>query len=318
MGENDLIYQIYGFNLVHNQLITALQAYGSDTCDKELPIVIVSQTDNLVNDIKNSMGTVGRFVDAAFTDDECFLSLHNGDRIYITHGRISLCGNYFDSKRVGEEMNGPSIIIASRYYKRAVLHGSAFCYHGKAYLVLAYPGAGKSTLSTAMVKYHKNISFLTDDIICISEDGKWMFRGVHFVNLNDDSLDKLFGTGNEYAGHGFRKMPEDLKTTCDMRKYDLQVRDNVIEIGGIFVLSTPVSDGLIKIRKFDVLQSFCEILKNIKLRKMMTGDLLTQEMEIINKLIRRDIFVAELKVQHDYSKLEEVTDRLREFIDEQN
>ena len=148
--------------------------------------------DKLEGDKDCKVEIINEYAHAYFSKDKSFFELADGGALKVTSDEIVLCGECFDIKRISEELIGPSIIMGSRYHKRAVLHGSAFLYKEKAYLILANPGAGKSTLTTAMVKYHNEISFLTDDIISVAEDGKIMFKGIHLVNLNDDSLNELF------------------------------------------------------------------------------------------------------------------------------
>ena len=313
-----MIYQIYGFNMVCSCFVEALQEYISDVFDKELPTVSASIVDHLDIDVVDGVKISGDYADAVFTNQVCQFHLFDGVEIRIAPDNIMLSGECIHGKRVGEELNGPSIIVLSRYHKRAVLHGSAFLYNGKAYLVLAYPGAGKSTLSTAMVMYHKDISFLTDDIICVEENGKAMFRGIHSVNLNDDSLHGLMMlSGNNSKVESCIGI-DSTKTTCNMSLSDKEKNGNVIPLGGIFLLASPLTNGLIRIQRLDRMQSFCEIMRNIKMRTTMTSDLLMQEMNIINKMIQQDIFIVKLHIEHGYTKLEKITNALREFIDGYN
>lgn len=48
----------------------------------------------------------------------------------------------------------------------------------------------------------------------------------------------------------------------------------------------------------------------------MTSDILMQEMDIINKMLRQNIFSIALSIQHDYTKLEQITYELRKYINE--
>jgi len=304
--------------MVCSCFIEALQEYISDVYDKELPMVSVSVVDDLGNDVVDGVKISGDYADAIFTNQMCHYKLFDGVEIRIAPDNIMLRGECIHSRRVGEELDGPSIIVLSRYHKRAVLHGSAFLYNKKAYLVLAYPGAGKSTLSTAMVMYHKDISFLTDDIICVTGNGKAMFRGIHSVNLNDDSLHGLMMSSSNNSKVESCIGIESEKTTCNMSLSDKEKNCNVIPLGGIFLLASPLTEGLIEIQKLDSIQSFCEIMKNIKMRTTMTSDLLMQEMNIINKMIQQDVFTVKLRIEHGYTKIEKITNALREFIDGYN
>lgn len=313
-----MIYQIYGFNMVCNCFIETLQEYISDVFDEELPTVSVSAVDNFDSNVVNGIKISGDYADAVFTNQVCHFHLFDGVEIRIAPNNIMLSGECIHGKRVGEELNGPSVIVLSRYHKRAVLHGSAFLYNGKAYLVLAYPGVGKSTLSTAIVMYHKDISFLTDDIICVEENGKAMFRGIHSVNLNADSLHGLMMLSDDNGKVESCIGIDSTKTTCNMGLSGKDKNANVIPLGGVFLLGSPLTHDLIRIRKLDSIQSFCEIMRNIKMRTTMTSDLLMQEMNIINRMIQQDIFIVKLHIEHGYTKLEKITNALREYIDGYN
>lgn len=313
-----MIYQIYGFNMVCNCYIEALQEYISDVFDEELPTISVSVVEHLGDDVVDGVKISGDYADAVFMNQVCQFRLLDGIEIRIMPNNIMLSGACIHDKRMGEELNGPSIIVLSRYHKRAVLHGSAFLYNGKAYLVLAYPGAGKSTLSTAMAMYHKEISFLTDDIICVEENGKAMFKGIHAVNLNDDSLYGLMMLSDNNSKVESCINIDSTKTTCNMSLSDKEKKDNVIPLGGIFLLALPLTTGFIRIQSLNSMQAFCEIMRNIKMRTIMTSDLLMQEMNIINKMVQQDIFIVKLHIEHGYTKLERITNALREFIDGNN
>jgi len=309
-----MIYQIYGFNIVCSRMIESLKDYASEFCDEELPTVSVSEVNDLKNDIVNPIEVNGEYANTFFTNQLCFFDLFDGVNIKISFGNLSFGGGGIYGDRIGEELNGPSIIVLSRFHKRAVLHGSAFLCQDKAYLVLAYPGAGKSTLTTAMVRYHADISFLTDDIICVEENGKVMFRGVHSVNLNDDSLNGLnLSFDSNRKATSCIDIKTD-KTKCDMNNSSVEKKTNVIPIGGIILLSEPIANGLIRIQELNKMQSFCEILKNTKMRKTMTSDLLIQEMAVINKMTSQNIPIIKLQIEHDYAKLGEITSRLRDYL----
>jgi len=197
------------------------------------------------------------------------------------------------------------------------LHGSAFYYRDKAYLICAIPGAGKSTLSTAIAKYHEDVSFLTDDIICVKEDGQSMYRGVQKVNLNNDSYNHLCGKSNNGLMTYSTNVLDNQKTTYNLKSQDKLVIDQNIEIGGVFFLYPPIEDSLIKIEKLNKFDFFCEVMKNIKYRKSMVDEILLQEMGIVNNMTNRNIFGVKLQIKHDYSLLQEVTDQIIGYINNQ-
>lgn len=310
-----MIYQVYGFNIIHDQSIFPLKEYEINYLNKNLPTVKVSVVDKLEGDKESKVEIINEYAHAYFSKDQSFFELADGGVLKVTSDEIVLCGECFDIKRISEELNGPSIIMESRYHKRAVLHGSAFLYKGKAYLILANPGAGKSTLTTAMVKYHNEISFLTDDIISVSEDGKVMFKGIHLVNLNDDSLNELFSQHLHNEAFFRKRGIKEEKTVCNIQIFDPTPKLQSVEIGGIILLDHPISDEVIKVKRLDKVQAFCDIVKNVKFKKSITNEILLQEMNVINKMIDNEIFVIRLQLKHDYRKLRDITMAVKNYID---
>lgn len=190
--------------------------------------------------------------------------------IQIKSDNLSLSGKAIDSKRIGEELNGPSLIVLSRYNQRAVLHGSAF-YIKKAYLLLAPSGAGKSTLATAMTKFHDDISILTDDVIFIEKSGSAMFSGICKVNLNDDSLRGLKILHQMQNRIEICKGINSIKTTCNFYLSGEKRIRNRIPLGGIIFVEKPATKNMIQIQKLDVWQSFYKMVRNIKMKRIMTS-----------------------------------------------
>jgi len=309
-----MIYQLYGFNLLYDYKIKNLEKYIRNTIDEELPVVEVLVTDSMEDCVDKAVDINGEHAKAKFSERLCLFELVDGSKIQITKEKILMSGENMNQERVGNEINGPTIIILSRYHHRAILHGSAFMYKGKAYLILASPGFGKSTLTTAMIKNQEEIEFLTDDIICVSEDGTQIFNAIHSVNLNDDSLNvlqeilrrqkKVDSTLNIYSE----------KTTCDLNLIR-NGKQNTVPLGGIMILSDPINKGTIKIEELDNVKALFEIVKHIKMRTTITSSFLTQEMGIINKMIRNGEFVVKMQIEHDYNKLETITGLIKEYID---
>ncbi len=227
-----------------------------------------------------------------------------------------MCGASIDSQDVGDEINGPSIIIASRYNGRAVLHGSAFLYKEKAYLVIAFPGVGKSTLTTAMSKHRRDVSFITDDIICVSKEGTTIYRGIHGVNLNSDSLNQLFPDKENHKGEFFKRSVDEPKTFCLGDTWGKVSANNSFKIGGVFFLQHPLATGLIHFEKLNKFDFLCELIKNIKLKGLMPQSVMLQEMNILDK-ISKSVFATKIQMIHDYTKLKSVEDAIVGFIDEQ-
>ena len=88
-----------------------------------------------------------------------------------------------------------------------------------------------------------------------------------------------------------------------------------VKIGGIILLDHPILDEIIKIKRLDKVQAFCDIVKNVKFKKSITNEILLQEMNVINKMIDNEIFVIRLQLKHDYMKLQDITIALKNYID---
>lgn len=310
-----MIYQVYGFNFIYNGYIPSLFKYARKEEDVSLPTILITSTPHLENNIQPECILCNEVVDSFFSSIANYTHINNGNDILVSKNHFVISGNNWMPKSVGDEINGPSTIYASRFNQRAVLHGGAFYYNDKAYLIIALPGVGKSTLNAAITKYHNNTTFVTDDIISVSTDGCHMYRGMCSVNLNNDSLDNLFENCN-VKKTDLNKLcenePKTIYTGELIQNFDI---DNKIKIGGVFFLGKPINDDLIRIRKLSKSEFICEALKNIKIRNSLTGELLQQEMEIINRLTNK-AFAAKLNILHDYSKLEIITKEILTYIDE--
>ncbi len=307
-----MIYQLYGFNIIYPYAIEALQEYACSYCDNTLPTVLLSIVENIDNDVVNAIEVFGKYSHLSISDEKSFFHLIDGSKVHITPKTLSLCGDYSRTEKIGLELNGPNIIVLSRYHNRSVLHGSAFCYQGKAYIVLAPPGAGKSTLSAAMAKYQDGIYFITDDIICATKEGA-IYPGIHSVNLNNDSFAKIFTpsvhNAKIAATSDSQKLTQNMNTRNSLRS------ESSLPLGGVIILGDPLEAGTIKIQELNFKQSFFEVVKNIKLKNGMTPKMMANELNIIRSFLKNDVFVIKLQLEHDYAKLKSALNILQTFID---
>ena len=306
-----MTYSLYGFNFICDQTINKYHGRTRDQLDAMLPIINIVKNDNLDIKMTDSMEIKNDFCASRHSTSKSYFRFNDGNS--ITPNKIQFGGNKIDDKLIG----GADIIILSRQHGRAVLHGSAFTYCNKAYLVCAYPGAGKSTLSAAMSKYHKNVSTLTDDIICVKNDGTSIYNGLSSISLNSDSYN-YFQTNNDSTLPVFStRTSSDFKTIIDVKSDHANTAMNSYEIGGIFFLHEPLESDLIMIEDLNKMELFYESLKNIKFRQSLVGGLLAQEMQVINNMVNKNIFGVKLRIRHDYSKLHKITDLIIDYIDKQ-
>ena len=301
-----MVYTVHGFNFLCNTRINKYCEYIMGYAGNNLPTVRIIKADNSNINMPENVEISNDFCTSKHSAEKSYFQFVNGNSILITHDEIRFGGN-IDEKLIG----GPDIIILSRLHNRAVLHGSAFSYHDKAYMVCACPGAGKSTLSAAMTKYHKDIAVLTDDIISIDNSGISVFKGLPHVSLNKDSCDQLFAD----ADSSTIVSSNSDKSTIRVGISNITAPVQNYKIGGVFFLYPPLTDKLMEIQKYNSVEFFCEALKNIKFRRSLVEQTLSQEMKIIHNMVSLAPFGVKLRIKHDYSKLQEITGRIVDYIE---
>lgn len=309
--EKTMIYSVYGFNFICEQIINKYHGRTYNQLEEKLPDVNIVKNDNLDAKMTDSVEIKNDDCVSKHSINKSYFCFNDGNSILITPKMIQFGGGKIDDKLIG----GADIIILSRQHGRAVLHGSAFVYRKKAYLVCACPGAGKSTLSAAMSKYHKNISTLTDDIICVRNDGAAIYNGLSNISLNYDSYSYLqAGDGNPLSVLSPR-ISAGFKTIIDVKSDYTNTAISSYEIGGIFFLQEPLESDLIMIEELNEIELFYESLKNIKFRKYLVGELLAQEMKVINNMVNKNVFGVKIRIRHDYSQLHKITNMIIDYID---
>lgn len=301
-----MVYTVHGFNFLCNTRINKYCEYIMGYAGNNLPTVRIIKADNSNINMPENVEISNDFCTSKHSAEKSYFQFVNGNSILITHDEIRFGGN-IDEKLIG----GPDIIILSRLHNRAVLHGSAFSYHDKAYMVCACPGAGKSTLSVAMTKYHKDIAVLTDDIISIDNSGIFVYKGLPHVSLNKDSCDQLFAD----ADSSTIVSSNSDKSTIRVGISNITTPVQNYKIGGVFFLYPPLTDKLMEIQKYNSVEFFCEALKNIKFRRSLVEQTLSQEMKIIHNMVSLAPFGVKLRIKHDYSKLQEITGRIVDYIE---
>ena len=148
-------------------------------------------------------------------------------------------------------------------------------------------------------------------------DGTSIYNGLPHVSLNNDSYHQLYSAIKDRLILSSLHLSTNSKTTLDVNTCNVPKTNQSFEIGGIFFLDKPLENELVKMEKFNKIEFFCEALKNIKFRQSLVGQLLTQEMQIVNNMVNNNIFGVKLRIKHDYSELQEITNRIVDYIDKQ-
>lgn len=309
-----MIYSnLYGFNVVTDYDLPAIESYKADMILPQLPTLKVRVKKQLDNRIAAGICAERGSVKVTYSSTMNYAEVNGKYEVEITAEGIRLSDSVSNAENIYAEITGPSIIMASRFHNRAVLHGSAFLFKNKAYLIIALSGSGKSTLTSALVKYQQ-IDYITDDIICIAADGKTMFNGFHIVHLNGDSWEKL---GYAEKGHDADIIfDRELKLGYSGKEFNTLAGSSQFEIGGTFFLYPDVYQSEIKIEEFGGMEYFIEAIRNVKIRESLTEKLLVQEWNILHRFTE-NTFACRLYFPHDYEKIREVTDVIVTYLDKE-
>ena len=319
-----IIYTIYGFRFHCDLHLDALSKYSDNHGIIDYPEIRIM---TLQSDISPSIGCFPPLENAyghffPMTDSGLFV-YKDKTNIYLTPRSLEISPQSFVSQRIYHEICGASLIILSRFHHRAVLHGSAVCYKGKAYLFCALPGFGKSTLTAAFIAFHPEVFLLTDDIICIDKQGRYIFRGVSHVYLNHDSF--LFFNSMNLPLRNWREAQTNQNND---QKYMLSVIENAestppnhmtVPIGGVFFIGPPCASGLLQITPLESSDLFLETIKHMKFKDSMDCKAMKNELNAITRLTANsEILGAQICLERDYSLLDTISNMILRYIDEQN
>ena len=146
---------LYGFNVVTDYDLPAMESYKADMILPQLPTLKVRVKKQLDNRIADGIRAESGSVKVTYSSTMNYAEVDGKYDVEITAEGIQFSDSVSNAEYIYAEITGSSIIMASRFHNRAVLHGSAFLYKNKAYLIIALSGSGKSTLTSALVKYQQ-------------------------------------------------------------------------------------------------------------------------------------------------------------------
>lgn len=199
-------------------------------------------------------------------------------------------------------------VFASRLHHRAIQHGSAFLYKNKAYLIIADSGFGKSTLCAGMWLY-QNTPIISDDVLCLSSDGNFVYNSVSAVKLTKADTEN-FQVKNRFNTVKIHQNQPKQVCVCDV---DMTKQDEY-KIGGLFFLRKHISLDKLYYKRLNSFESFCELTKNIKLRHTLSDSMLKNELKILNH-IASNTPAFEISLLHNHSILPEITSQIIKIID---
>jgi hypothetical protein len=303
---DNILYQLYGFNIVTSE-IPLLRDYHSICESSDLPTVSVKTASRIklpasCQHLVQQQDTRFMFV----SDDECYIDSKDNHRLVVNKGGILVQNREGNNSILFEEIMGPDLILLSRIYGRAILHGSAFLYNDRAFLVIAPSGVGKSTLTSAIVN-HQLAHFITDDIISVDIENN-IFNGLHIVSLNMDSANRIDFHRNKTCAFSSLRMDE--KIGFQMKP----VVSSKTPIGGVFFLQPHNSTELIAYEKINPFSAFQQLIKNTKMQNTLTSSLFKQELHVLEHLAF-SVPAYTLSVIHDYTQLQSVTQEVIQLLE---
>ncbi len=272
---------VFGFNINTNMDIKFTPSVLSHP---ELPLISIEVVENLCIPDNITLFESNSMVSCYFGENIYVLNASNNELIVVTPSRVLVRPGteYYVDLSEFNACFGPGLLLLSRLHKRAIVHGSAFLYNNKAYLVIAPSGIGKSTFCAAMSVYH-NTPCIADDILVISTDGKYVYTGIPVINLNQDVLlsmgrtDKQYFTDHPEPGVKYRYEQCDVKLTESLHKY---------EIGGLVFLDTPLEseNDILAISPVDSTTQFLKLFRNVKLKKSLNKQALVNEIAVLQSI----------------------------------
>ncbi|OGQ17541.1 MAG: hypothetical protein A2138_08395, partial [Deltaproteobacteria bacterium RBG_16_71_12] len=131
------------------------------------------------------------------TDDSLHLAFADGTRFLVDGGTRRIDGSWHDPLTFDDALVylvGPVLGAAVRLARRSVLHASAIAIGGGATLLMGDAGAGKSTLTAAMLD--RGAALVTEDVAALdipAQGAPRVFRGGTRVKLWPESVAGLRG-----------------------------------------------------------------------------------------------------------------------------
>lgn len=240
-----------------------------------------------------------------FVSDDYLYFESSNDQFLITPTKIALTSNCGAPGEFVVRCLSMGTVFASRFHKRAILHGGAFLHEAKAYLVIATSGVGKSTLCAAMRMYQK-CEIISDDALLIQEEGTKLFDGLHMVKLVPTDMKHMVRPCDEFM-HSLEVHPEQSKY---LFLWDSTDRRNwIYPIGGILFLDSNKSTDTCVVKTISSLENMILLSKNIKGRRFIFPIFYQQELEILHRL-SLNVPAYRVSIEKGFEKLPKITEKI--------
>lgn len=247
--------------------------------------------------------------------DALFLEFADGARFLVDLGARRICAAWakpltFDDALV--YLVGPALGATLRLLRRSVLHASAVEVDGRALLVMGDAGAGKSTLTAALVD--AGLPLITEDVSALDVvDGApiRVFRGGTRVKLWPESVRGLRGRDDA--------LPLLVPSSVDWHKRYLDCSERMtshdaVPVAAIVHLErTPDVDApvLTPLRAHDKL--LC-LLANGYASRLVRPDDRADELSRVSR-VAQEISVLRMRYPDRFEALSEVVDALRRLVE---
>ncbi len=226
-------YRVYGLNIDSNIEILEFPKRNEDFIDKDIVTILYGQTpNNILEEIKE-----GKSIHV--TKDHVWFHIDHVATYCIENGNtviVDPCENC-DKSLMKVYIMGSVLGFLLLQRESTAIHGGTVVINGKAIIFTGERGAGKSTLTTALVK--KGYNFVADDVAALSFDNKIVIEpGFPYHKLCFDALENMCYVKESYPYfhvdgkikyivpdfHGFSKEKFPLTAICEL---DMGEVDNV-------------------------------------------------------------------------------------------
>lgn len=224
-----------------------------------------------------------------FLNDRTIIYNNIGQLLEITSDSIA----FYSKEDVQKEdldyiMYTSAIPYLMRFNNRIALHGTAITYKNEAIILLGTSGSWKSTLSYALTKtLHEKI--LSDDLIAISDDNQYVFKGQLKVRLFEKNYLTINHLYNDKKDNYYVSKSDD-KISVNFFEEDNLL--NEYKIRKIYILNnTRMNSENFIDTKFTIEKKnniFLELFQNIKCWQSINGINISTEINKLQKLAKND------------------------------
>ena len=190
-------------------------------------------------------------------------------------------------------LSGPGIIFEAYLNGYTVLHASTFVEKGKAVIVIAPSGHGKSTFCASVCRL-RNCKLIADDIAVIDKEGNKVFVGTETIKLNKDTMNALGIEQWECIDIGLNEQKRYwlCNNTGDKESY---------EIGSILFLNSVYTRT--NIQRLTEGEAFLKLLKYLKIKSCLTEETLQNAFRILRKVsVNVPVYTVDMK--RDFQELQ--------------